>query len=103
MADTRLKERPRPPCAPRRLACRYWAGASPSEKSARVNIVPQVQERSGAAENKSLEIKLQWAKRRSVAACTRACAPPAPGATQLGQRARGVISLHYAPSHGRGA
>ena len=31
------------------------AGASPSEKTVRVNIVPQVGERSGAAENKSLE------------------------------------------------
>jgi hypothetical protein len=86
----------------RRLACRYWAGASPSEKSARVNIVPQVRERSGAAENKSLEIKLHWAKRRSVAACTRACAPRAPGAALLGQHARGVVSFPLRTSRGRG-
>jgi hypothetical protein len=33
----------------------------------------------------------------------RRAAPPAPGATQLGHRARGVVSFPYAPSHGRGA
>src|SRR5262249_10721411 len=30
----------------------------------------------------------------SVEASARRAAPPAPGATQLGQRARGVVSLH---------
>jgi hypothetical protein len=32
--------------------------------------------------------------RRSVDAGAPRAAPPAPGATQLGQRARGVVSLH---------
>jgi hypothetical protein len=32
--------------------------------------------------------------RRSVEAGVRRAAPPAPGATQLGQRSRGVVSLH---------
>jgi len=45
-------------CAHRRLACRYWGAASPSEKIARVNIVAQVRDevkRRGRI--KSLEIK----------------------------------------------
>jgi hypothetical protein len=32
--------------------------------------------------------------RQTVEAGARRAAPPAPGATQLGQRARGVVSLH---------
>ena len=40
--------------------------------------------------------------RRSVEAGARRAAPPTPGATQLGQRARGVVSLHLRTSHGRG-
>ena len=31
-----------------------------------------------------------------------ACAPPAPGAALLGQRARGVVSFPLRTSHGRG-
>jgi hypothetical protein len=38
----------------------------------------------------------------AVEAGARRAAPPAPGATQLGQRARGVVSLPLRTSHGRG-
>src|SRR5262249_759595 len=31
-------------CAPRRLACRYWAGRVALRETARLNIVPQVRE-----------------------------------------------------------
>jgi hypothetical protein len=39
---------------------------------------------------------------RSVEAGARRAAPPAPEATQLGQRARGVVSLRLRTSRGRG-
>src|SRR5262249_62034088 len=99
-------------CAPRRLACRYWAGRVALRETARVSIVPQVPDEVKwtndlgpdpmAAGTETFRVRQPtifpsyrfetWVGWCSVAPCARPARPRAPG--RLGQRARGVVSLH---------
>ena len=65
-------------CALRRWLAVIGRPASPSEKTARVNIIPQAQE----------EVK-------RTLRCARHARGPAPGAALLGQHARSVVSFPF--------
>src|SRR5262249_46642725 len=65
-------------CALRRWLAVIGRAASPSEKTARVNIIPQAQE----------EVK-------RTLRCARHARGPAPGAALLGQHARSVVSFPF--------
>jgi hypothetical protein len=56
---------------------------------------------SGAKQT-TLESKAERGPGGDLEAGARRAAPPAPGAAQLGQRARGVVSFPLRTSHGRG-